>query len=198
MKVANIVSDSKVDVSKDFNIVKTTDEIIDKIPTLIVGWDFIKEKYPDYDILNKKLSDNVYWTFKKTEKRDIYEEDIFNFIELSYKSFVNKTTYIFIDPIHRSRKEIKKILKKIYSFKKIISYEHGHMIYIYGENLIFGVDLNLIEFIGLNINKIKTKIIQISNIFLTEKDIFIEYKKRVEILDNQVKYIPLLYSIENG
>ena len=33
------------------------------------------------------------------------------------------------------------------------------MIYIYGENIIFGVDLKLIEFVGLNSDKVKNKII---------------------------------------
>jgi hypothetical protein len=69
---------------------------------------------------------------------------------------------------------------------------------MYGDNLIFGIALNLTEFIGLDTNKVISKIKDKSKHFLTDNTIFIEYKNRVEILDNQVKYIPYLYSIENG
>ena len=72
------------------------------------------------------------------------------------------------------------------------------MIYIYGETFIFGVDLKLLRYVGINVNKIKDKIKKISNVFMDDSNVFIEYKKNVEMLDNQVRYIPYLYSIING
>ncbi len=95
-------------------------------------------------------------------------------------------------------RKMKKVIGKIKSLSSIITYQHGSMLYIYGDNIIFGVDLSFIEFIGLNPEKIKTKIKNIGGILLSENPIFIEYKKRVENLDNQVKFIPFLYSIEHG
>jgi hypothetical protein len=72
------------------------------------------------------------------------------------------------------------------------------MIYIYGENLIFGIDLKLLKFIGLNVDKIILKIKNNSNVFLSGEKILIEYKKNVEALGNQDRYIPFLYAIRNG
>jgi hypothetical protein len=72
------------------------------------------------------------------------------------------------------------------------------MIYIYGETFIFGVDLKLLRYVGMNDNKVKDKIKKISNVFMDDSNVFIEYKKNVEMLDNQVRYIPYLYSIING
>jgi hypothetical protein len=71
------------------------------------------------------------------------------------------------------------------------------MLYIYGDNFIFGVDLKLLKYIGLDINKIKDKIFKLSSVFLRETDIFIEYKNIIEDLDNQVRFLPFLYSIRN-
>jgi hypothetical protein len=71
------------------------------------------------------------------------------------------------------------------------------MVYTYFDNFIFGFDLELIEFIGLNVEKFLLKIKNKSKVFLEKNTIFIEYKTRIENLDNQVKYIPYLYSIEN-
>jgi hypothetical protein len=71
------------------------------------------------------------------------------------------------------------------------------MIYIHFDTFIFGIDLELIEFIGLDVDKFLSKIKNKSKVFLEKNTIFIEYKTRIENLDNQVKYIPYLYSIEN-
>jgi hypothetical protein len=198
MVVANIVSANNLNVSCDFNVVKSLDDTIQGLPTLIVGWDYIKKKYPDYDIINRKISNNLYWTFKKTERRELHEEDIYNFIENSYKNLILNLEYIFVDPILFNRKSIIKILRKILENDGVIAYYHDKMIYIYCDKYIFGIDLSLLEFIGLNIDKIIIKIKGISKVFLLKDNIFIEYKNRIENLGNQVKYIPYLYSLENG
>lgn len=198
MKIGNIVSTTKISVSDDFNVVGSLDEIIQGLPTLIIGWDFVNKYFLDFDVITKKIDENTSWTFKKTENRSQHEEDIYNFKEKVYKSLVSNIQYIYIDPVLSKKKTIKKIISKIKSINSIISYHHGSMIYIYGDNLIFGLDLNIIEFMGLKPEKIRTKIKMLSDIFLTENPIFIEYKKMVENLNNQVKFIPVLYSIKNG
>ena len=71
------------------------------------------------------------------------------------------------------------------------------MIYIYGDNLIFGIDLKLLHFVGLDINKIKYKIKTKSIVFLGESEILIEYKNYIDELGLQVKYLPFLYFIRN-
>ena len=198
MKLANIVTTTNVSVSKDFNVVKSLDETIQGLPTLIIGWDHVKKNYDNYDISNRILAPNLYWTFKKTEKRDLHEEDIYNFTQLIYNNLVKDINYVFIDPIITKKRVIKKILKKIQATEDIVSYHHNDMIYMYGDKIIFGIDLNLIEFIGLNVDRVLSKIKSKSKDFLTKNTIFIEYKSRVENLDNQAKYLPYLYSIENG
>lgn len=197
MLIANIVSVANVNVSCDFNVVKSLDLTVQGLPTLIVGWDYIKKQYPDYDIINRKLSDDLYWTFKKTERRELHEEDIYNFVERVYKHLIKDIKYTFIDPILFDRKTIKKLIKKVNEKKDIISYQHDRMIYLYFDNFIFGIDLDTIDFIGLNVEKFLLKIKNKSKVFLEKNTIFIEYKNRIENLDNQVKYIPYLYSIEN-
>ena len=197
MLIANIVSATNVNVSCDFNVVNSLDQTVQGIPTLIIGWDYVKTKYPNYNIINRKLDENLYWTFKKTEKRELHDEDIYHFVENAYKRLIKDITYTFIDPILLSRKSIKKILKEVSKNNKVISYKHDDMIYIYFNTFIFGIDLELTEFIGLNTEKLLNKIKNKSKIFLDKNTIFIEYNKRIENLDNQVKYIPYLYSIEN-
>jgi hypothetical protein len=197
MKLGNIVTQTSLNISNDFNVVKSIDDIIPGLPTLIIGWDNIKKKYPDYDIIDRKLGENLYWTFKKTEKRDFHEEDIYNFKLKVYNDLVNDVNYVFVDPIMQKKKIIKKIIKKI-SGGELVTYMHDDMLYVYIDNIIFGIDLLLTDFLSLNRDKIIFKIKQKSKHFLDKNNIFIEYKYILENLDNQVKYIPYLYSIKNG
>jgi hypothetical protein len=197
MKIANIVSKTKINVSQDFNVVDSLDEIIQGIPTLIVGFEYVCGLYPDFDVLEKKIDENIYWTCQRNEKRDKYEEDLEWFITKVYSDLTADISYIFVDPIHYNKKTMLKLIRKIYSTKDKITYQHGKMIYIYGDKFIFGVDLKLLEYIGKDSEKILTKIKSNSSVFLGGYDILIEYKNLINELDGQVRYVPYLYSIKN-
>ena len=197
MKIANIVSKTKINVNEEFNLVESMDEIIHGLPTLIIGFDYVNKHYPDFDILNSELEPNVYWTFKKTERRDKHEEDLIWFENKVYSDLAKTIKYVFVDPIQYNKKSLIKIIRKIYSLDKSITFINDKMIYIYGDNLIFGIDLKLLHFVGLDINKIKYKIKTKSIVFLGESEILIEYKNYIDELGLQVKYLPFLYFIRN-
>ncbi len=197
MKIANIVTDTKLTLTNQFNVVNSMDEIIHGIPTLIIGFKLVNHLYPNFDILNIEVEKNIYWTFKKNEKRDKYNDDLNWFIEKVYNDLTKNCNYIFVDLIQLKNVSLIKIFKKIKSINKIISYIDNDMVYISGENLIFGVDLNLVEYVGLDRNKIINKIKNISNVFLCNNEIIIEYKRYYDELGLPIKYIPYLYSINN-
>jgi hypothetical protein len=197
MKVANIVSSNNVNVSEEFNVVKTMDEIIHGLPTLIIGFDYVNKHYPDFNILDIELEPNLYWTVKKTERRDKHAEDLTWFINKVYNDLTKDIKYVFIDPIQYKSKSLWKIIRKLYSIKNLVTFVNGDMIYIYGDKFIFGVDLKLMSYIGIEKDKIKSKIKSKSPVFLEENDILIEYKNYIEELGYQIKFLPYLYSIRN-
>ena len=197
MKVANIVSTNKISVSDEFNVVTSLDNIIQGLPTLIVGFDVVNKKFPDFNILSKQLGPNLFWTFKRTEKRDKFEEDLSWFMAYAYQEFVKELKYVFVDPIQYELFSIKKIIKKMNSLKNPVSFSNGRMVYVYGDNFTFGIDLKLMKFVGINPDKIISKIKSKSSVFLEGDKIIIEYKKNVEALGNQVRYIPFLYTIRH-
>jgi hypothetical protein len=197
MTVANIVSKNKINVSEDFNVVQSMDEIIHGLPTLIVGFDYMDKHYPDFNILDRKISENLYWTFKKTERRDKHDEDLTWFMVNSYNDLIKDISYVFIDPLQYKTKVLLKILRKINEIKNIVTYVNGDMAYIYGEKYIFGVDLRLLEYVGFKKDKVKRMIKSKSSVFLDQNEILIEYKKYVEDLGLKVRYLPYLFSIKN-
>lgn len=196
MKIANIITKNKINVSDEINVVDSIDKIIDGIPTLIVGIDLTETIFPDFDVLNFEIEKNFYWTVKSTEKRDKYEEDLRLFLNKAVEIITEDVTYIFIDLIQFKKKKIRKIVTKILSLKKIVTYQKDTMVYLYGENIIFGIDLGLIAYFGGNIVKVKEKIKNKSYVFLNDDDILI-YEKTIKELGNNIRFTPFIYSIIN-
>lgn len=195
MHVANIVTKTNLNIDKYFNIVQSIDEIIDDLPTLVIGWDIVKTINPNADFIDKKLSNNIYWTFKKTERRDIFEEDLYYFIKHSYNLLIKNIEYIFIDLILFSDSELKATFKKIKKSPKVIGYKYNNMLYLYTNKTIYGFDLKLLKYLDLDSDKTIEKIKSYCSVFLTDTNILIEYKDIIEMLNNEVKYIPYIYSI---
>lgn len=198
MKVANIITTQKISVSDEFNVVTAMGDIIHGLPTLMVGYDYVNKHYPKFDITNRLVEPNLYWTFKRTERRDKFEEDVEWFKSKVYGDLITNISYVFFDPIQLQKKSIWKILRKIYNFKYKVAYVSGQMIYIYGENLIFGIDLSLLKYMGMKVDKIKAKIKKLCDVFLDDNKILIEYRKNVGLLGHQVRFIPFLYTISHG
>lgn len=196
--IANIVSKNSISVSQDFNVVDSMDKIIHGLPTLIIGVELTESLYPYFDILDRCIEENIYWTFKKTEKRDNFNQDLDWFVTKMYTDLINKVNYVFIDMIQYRKQTLIKIVRKIYSLKTIVTFIHNDMIYLYGDNIIFGLDLKLVKYMGMNVIKLKDKIKQISTDFLSDSEILIEYKNIVDILNGKMRIIPYLYSIRNG
>jgi len=197
MKIANIVTSNKVDVTDDINVVKDLDDIIEGIPTLVTSYAWVSKNYDDYEIYDKKLAEDLFWTFARTERRDIFASDVESFVTLANKKLIEDIDYIFIDLVQFHPTTIKKIVRKILSIKDKIAFKHKDMVYIYGDKLIFGVDLDLVRYMGLNVEGIENKIKSRCSVFLENDEIFIEYKDNMERLDHSVKYIPYLYAIKN-
>jgi hypothetical protein len=197
MYVANIVTKNSLNIDKYFNVVESLDEIIQGLPTLIIGWDIVKTINPEVDFIDKKLSEDIFWTFKKTERRDIFEGDLYNFIEYSYSLLIKSVGYKFIDLISLSELELKNTFKILKKSTKLIGYKYNNMLYLYTDNTIYGFDLKLLKYLDLDVDKTFEKIKSYCLVFLDHNDILIEYKDIIEILNNEVKYIPYLYSIEH-
>ena len=197
MNIGNIVSSSKIN-EDNFKLFDEIESVDNSLPTLIVGWGKTKEIFGDkISILNKKISDNLYWTFSTTERRVDYDDDIITFKQECYNNFGSELSYVYIDPIHDKPKKIKKILKKIYSLSESISYfTDKNMLYILGENIVFGVNLEVTEFIGISTNSIITRVVNLRNSVLIDNEIFNKCKEFIKKLDNEYKLVP--YVVKYG
>ena len=155
--IGNIVTLDNIKVDDNFNIVNSFNDIIQDIPTLVVGIDDAKKSYGKLNYIDRKIDDLNYWTFSKKEKRLLFEEDLFYFIENSYKNLTNRIEYIFVDVILYDDEKVKNIIKKIKSFNSNISFLTDKMLYIYSDKYIFGFDIKQIEYVKGDIDKFISK-----------------------------------------
>lgn len=193
MIIGNILTTDEISF-KEFKTINNLNEKDNNLPTLIVGWELTKD-IVDGDkvsILRKKIDDTLYWTFNEKERKVDYEIDILNFKEICLNQIEEQINYIYIDVLHDSKRKIKKILKKIMSLNYVVSYyNNNNMLYIFSENLVFGVDLNICEFIGLSKEKIIDKVNTLSDVTLQQNEIFNKCKDLIK--NNREKIIPYIY-----
>ena len=115
-----------------------------------------------------------------------------------YSNIGKDINYVYIDIIHDSKKKIKKIINKIYSFKNPKVYVHlNRMIYIYGDNIVFGVDIEILNYIGIDYKKVLDKLSKISNCLFIDEKIFNIYKSIINKINGKVRLIPYIYELEN-
>lgn len=196
MFIGNIVTNNNLGY-KNFNIINSFDDIIVNLPTLIIGWDNVKVIAPNADYFDRKLSDDIFWTFSITEKRDMHEEDLYYFIKKCYEVFVSKSNYIYIDFILFENKKVLNIFNIIKNSSKKIGFQTDNMIYINVDNLIYGIDLNVIDYIGKDRNQLINYLKNHIGVLFINNEILIEYKDYMDKLNNKLKYIPYIYSVEN-
>lgn len=201
MYIANIVTQDKINVGPEFNVIPIMSDLSEndlKLPTLIIGYEVVCDLYgvDNIDLMDRQLTSKIFWTVRKNEKRMTYSDDLETFIRYAYKKSTDKLNFINLDLIMDSKSKLMKITRKILSINNAVAYEsENNVIYLYHDNLIFMVDLNLISYVGLNPNKIRDTIKSICEKYLSGDDVLLEYRNHLDRLENEIKLIPFLYSI---
>lgn len=198
MYLGNIVSEEKYNNNILFNNISNIDEIDKSVPTLIIGWDFTKHilSGKKLNILNKKINNNVSWTFTKREKRIEYEKDLNFFIKNALKKAKKELKYKYINILTTNLSEIKNIIKKLTSNEVFYIYiNKTSFVYLYVNNTVLGFDMNMIDFICVDRKKIYKILFSNGNkVIFSDEFLSKEIKENIE---NNYKIIPYLYAIEN-
>lgn len=172
---------------------------IDDLPTLIIGFDLVNELYPNsIKAKNNHIKDNIYWTFNNRENRSKFDLNFELFIINCFENQIKDVKYVYVDLVHYKPRKLIKIIKKILKLNNPISLQFKDMIYIYEKNLIFGIDLNVCNFLDLERDKIINKVKEMSKVYLLYDDIIREFNINLARLNDKVKYLPILYKLKYG
>ncbi len=194
MNIGNIVTKTKLNVD-NFNVCDDLESINKELPTLIIGRKLSKELLGEgISIIHKNISNNLFWTFDKTERKSDFEIDFEQFKEYCFDNFGENIPYVFLDILYGSKRVNLRIIKKILSLQSpIIYFTENGMVYIYGENIIFGIDLNVLEYFENKKDKIISRIKRINDITLVDRTIFNKCKDLIYKLKNKNRYVPYIY-----
>ena len=127
-------------------------------PILIVGWNNAKNHEGYSSILKKQLGENVYWTFSKTESRADFEDDLERFYNIIYDNILNKISYYYINIFKLKYNKIKKIYNILFSIDLKNIYISNNMVYFPYKDNILGFSLNILEYYGIDKDKVLKRI----------------------------------------
>lgn len=210
MKIANIVYEnelinhSKVEYVNYINNPIEYDNIDKSLPTLYVGWTFMKncnqcnEIIQNADILSKTIINNeLYWEYSFSEIKSAHIKGVENFINLapSYY-FSSRYSYVNIDPVFKKIMNIDEIINLIPNKIDIMYIFRNDMIYLLNGNTIWGIDLVMYNFFQFNNEEIISRLIEKSEKVYNDLDCSI-YKSYYKIFPNYLqlkRYIVVLLS----
>lgn len=194
--LANILTTENFDDKTYYNVVSSEENLIDGIPTLIVGWDRAKQLFPDASILNWKINDDTYWTYGKRVRRENNERDIKRFKELVINRAVKNIEYWFFNVLTADKEE--KIRFNIILSDSRVKYAliSNNMLYVYFPETseVTGVSLSDIEYSGMDSSKLLRKIKNNPAVKIVNERDFVSFETR-ELIKNKKYMIPYLSSL---
>lgn len=200
MYIGKVVTKSKsLPVIDYVQIVAEYDAADTSKPTLIIGKTkaesiFGKDKIK---VLDKKIEDNVYWTFAKNERRIDFEADIDAFNDIIIGKLKGAVKYSYYNIFTEDADRTKKFIDWLYTGKRKIIYIIGKHLYMYAPrtDTVFGISLEDIEYTGKDGNAVLDKIKDNKNNIIIYDDNFISQRLRLSILNCQY-LIPYLYFLK--
>lgn len=157
--IANILTNEKITEMPFYNVTSDRSLLVAGIPTLVVGWEKVKEEYPGTSIIEWKIGNNLYWTYSKYERRDKYEDNVKKFNDLAVKNVIDKVKYVFFDVILDDGVRLNNFLDFLANATRKTIFISRDMIYLYsggsndGKERVIGVSLRDCEYIDPNLKK---------------------------------------------
>lgn len=184
-----------IDVTAD------TSAIDNSMPTLIIGKKRAEEIYgkDKIKVLNKRIEENIYWTYAKNERRNDFEKDVQAFNKIVTNTIFSKIKYEFFNIMMEPYSRIKAFIRFIKSSRKKIIYKANNHLYIYteGNNNIIGLSLSDAVYCGISENKIMNKIKANINNTIIEDNNFLTPKMKQMLSDSNI-YVPYLYFLSQN
>ena len=164
-KLGYIVTDRKingvkgfVEVVNDFSLAGPTK------PILIVGSELAKKHVKNFSLLDRRNNENIFWTFKKTERRVDFEHDIYYFYNYIINNIIDNIKYYYINIFKLKYNKLKKLYNILFSGDRKYIYISNDMIYLlYNKNNIIGISLSILEYAGIKKEKILKKLYSNNN-----------------------------------
>lgn len=163
-------------------------------PILIIGLEEAKKHASSFSILEKQIGENMFWTFGKREKRTDYEKDIEKFQEFVLKRALNEVKYFYFNILTTKYEKIKKLIKIVRNSDVKTFYIDKKMIYMFYNNYILGLSIDIIEYLGVKKRKVLDIIRKNENNRIFYNDFQFNYKIK-KIIETKKYITPYFLSL---
>lgn len=169
--IANILTDKPFTNAELYNVVSDKNNLIDGIPTLVIGWEYTKKMFNNASILDWEIDRNTYWTYGKREKRNRYEENLERFRQMSITRFIKSVNYRYSNILIADDDEKKYIFSLLDNDKDVLyAYLSNDMVYLFDniDNSVIGFSLRDIDYLGKDRKRVLSKIYYNKNVQLID------------------------------
>lgn len=196
LSLGNVVTYRNISFESIVEKYDSFDKINNNNPTLLIGWEYTKKLLPNVSVIDKKINDNLFWTFDRFEKRSEYEKDIDNFYKFILLKHSLKLNYSFVNILAMDYTKTKRVVNflKDNTKDRYIFIDEEEFIYVYEEDKIIGISLNDLFYSTIKPKKIIDKLKRIHKQKLTCNTNFISPKIKDLISSNKI-IIPFLFSL---
>ena len=163
-------------------------------PILIIGLEEAKKNASSFSILEKQISENLFWTFGKREKRTDYEKDIEKFQEYVLKRAFQNIKYYYLNILTVKYDKIKKLLDIIHNSDIKTFYVDRKMIYMFYRDYVLGLSVDILEYLGIKRKKVLDLIRTNENNKIFYNDFQFTYKIK-KIIDTKKYITPFFLSL---
>jgi len=200
MYIGRIITKGKNLETLDFVDITQQLDMTDKtIPTLIIGKQNAEKIYgkENVHVLDKKIEDNVYWTFGKLERRNDFERDLLSFNKILSKKLFNSVKYEYFNVYTSGYSDIKTLLTKIDRNKGNVCYVSDRDLYLLIDNVVYGISFRDLEYIGIDKDKVINRIKRNRNTRMVTNDYFISRNMK-KYLNSTRFIIPYIYFLSKN
>lgn len=193
-KSKNVDTNSFVCVTDNFDISSGI-----TMPTLIVGKKLAQHicGCENIHLLDRKISDNLYWTFAKTEQRSEYEKDLKEFNSKILESLLRKITYKNLNIFTEPMSVIKRFVAFMNGKSQKIIYASYNMLYVYCHGTVYGASISDLQYVGITRSKVFKKLRENRNNTIITDDKFIDSSVK-RFAQNHKMFVPYLYFLKNS
>jgi hypothetical protein len=165
MKIANVIHEKPLVNHTAVKYVNYIDKPVaydtldHSLPTLYVGWSFMKlcnpnnEIIQNADILKKKIITNeLYWEFSYEESKSFHVKGVQNFVGTAPQFYFQpKYSYTNLDPVFFQIVDIDDLMAVLpKSFDRVYNFK-DEMLYVFKDNKIWGINLKMYEYFQFNV-----------------------------------------------
>ena len=172
MKIGNIVYEKqlvnhvKLEYINYFNEPIEYNKLDKELPTLYVGWSFMKACNPlneiiqNANILHKRIITNeLYWECSFEESKGSHIKGTESFVNsLPQFYFSSKYSYINLDPVFFQLRDIEDLMDVVPKKIEFIYNYKNEVLYLLFENIIWGINLDTFNYFRFNVDNILNRI----------------------------------------